>query len=83
MERRKALQDIGVSLGYKVAAPTFLGIVQNCRNKPEIVWTPEFFTIGEGAVITKLVDLILPGTDIPSASEVQVHFASTGLRPMS
>ncbi|MGC1515935.1 MAG: gluconate 2-dehydrogenase subunit 3 family protein [Maribacter sp.] len=63
---------MGLSLGYMVATPTLLGIVQSCKNEPAITWTPEFLTKDEGAVLTKLVDLILPKTDTPSASEVSV-----------
>ncbi|MGB3145119.1 MAG: gluconate 2-dehydrogenase subunit 3 family protein, partial [Maribacter sp.] len=53
------------------ATPTLLGIVQSCKSEPAITWTPEFLTNDQGAVLTKLVDIILPKTDTPSASEVQ------------
>jgi hypothetical protein len=72
MDRRRVLKNMGLSLGYIVATPTLLGIVQSCKNEPAITWSPEFFTQDEGAVLTKLVDLILPKTDTPAASEVQV-----------
>lgn len=72
MDRRKALKNMGMSLGYVVATPTLLSIVQSCKTEPDITWTPDFFTKEEGAVITTLVDLILPKTDTPSASDVQV-----------
>tara|TARA_R110002049_G_scaffold125135_1_gene280758 strand:- start:11211 stop:11858 length:648 start_codon:yes stop_codon:yes gene_type:complete len=70
MERRKALRNMGLSLGYMVATPTLIGIVQSCRIERSVEWTPDFFTREEGAVITHLVDIILPKTDTPSASEV-------------
>ena len=72
MDRRRVLKNMGLSLGYMVATPTLLGLVQSCKNEPAITWTPEFLTEEEGSVLTKLVDLILPKTDTPSASEVQV-----------
>ena len=72
MDRRRVLKNMGLSLGYMVATPTLLGIVQSCKNEPTITWTPEFLTKDEGAVLTKLVDVILPKTDTPSASEVNV-----------
>ena len=72
MDRRKALRNMGLSLGYVVATPTLISIVQSCKGEPKIVWTPDFFTADEGSTITTLVDLILPKTDTPSASEVQV-----------
>ncbi|MCP4977629.1 MAG: gluconate 2-dehydrogenase subunit 3 family protein [Maribacter sp.] len=72
MDRRKALQNMGLSLGYVVTTPTLISIVQSCTIENKIVWTPEFFSKDEGAIITQLVDIFLPKTDTPSASEVQV-----------
>ncbi len=72
MDRRKALKNMGLALGYTVATPTLISLVQSCKTEPAITWTPEFFTKEQGAVLTKLVDIILPKTDTPSASEVQV-----------
>lgn len=73
MERRIALKNMGLSLGYIVATPTLFSLVQSCKNEKVLEWTPDFFTKDEGAVITHLVDIILPKTDTPSASEVQVN----------
>jgi len=73
MDRRKALKNMGLSLGYVVATPTLIGIVQSCKNEKALEWTPDFFTPDQGAVITQLVDIILPKTDTPSASGVQVN----------
>lgn len=74
MDRRKALRNMGLALGYTVATPTLISIVQSCKQEPSFEWTPDFFTKDEGAVLTMLVDIILPKTDTPpSASETQVH----------
>lgn len=72
MDRRRVLKNMGLSLGYMVATPTLLSIVQSCKSEPAISWTPEFLTQDQGAVLTKLVDIILPKTDTPAASEMQV-----------
>ena len=72
MDRRKALKNMGLSLGYVVATPTLLSIVQSCKQEKVLAWTPDFFTKDEGAALSQLVDIILPKTDTPSASEVQV-----------
>ena len=63
---------MGLSLGYVVATPTLIGIVQSCNTEKILEWTPDFFTKEEGAVLAKLVDIILPKTDSPSATEVKV-----------
>ena len=72
MNRRKALKNMGLSLGYVVATPTLIGIVQSCGTEKILEWTPDFFTKEEGTVITHLVDIFLPKTDTPAATEVQV-----------
>ena len=73
MDRRKALKNMGLALGYTVATPTLISIVQSCKNDAAITWTPDFLSPTEGSMLTQLVDIILPKTDTPSASEVQVH----------
>ena len=72
MDRRKALKNIGLSLGYIVATPTVISLLQSC--KTDIVeWTPIFLTSDEGVVVKNLVDLILPKTkNTPGALEVNV-----------
>ncbi len=73
MERRVALKNMGLSLGYIVATPTLISLAQSCKNEKVLEWVPDFFTKEEGSVLTQLVDIILPKTDTPSASEVQVN----------
>ena len=73
MERRKALKNMGMAFGYTIAAPSLIGLVQSCNTKKVLDWTPDFLTKDEGVGLHTLVDMILPKTDTPSASEVNVH----------
>lgn len=73
MNRRLALKNLGLSLGYVVAAPTLIGIVQSCKNNKGDAFAPEFFSQEEGNILVILMDIILPKTDSPSASEANVH----------
>ncbi|MEB8346427.1 gluconate 2-dehydrogenase subunit 3 family protein [Flavobacteriaceae bacterium KMM 6898] len=73
MDRRIALKNIGLSLGYVVAVPTLVSLVQSCKDKTVMDWTPDFLTKDQGAALKNLVDIILPKTDTPSATEVNVH----------
>ncbi|MCL6274439.1 gluconate 2-dehydrogenase subunit 3 family protein [Muricauda sp. 2012CJ35-5] len=73
MERRVALKNMGMVFGYAVAAPTVLSLVQSCKGKKVLDWTPEFFTKEEGGVVHTILDIILPKTDTPSATDVNVH----------
>ena len=73
MDRRVAIKNMGLALGYTVATPTLVSLVQGCKNVETVNWTPDFFTKEQGNILHKLVDIILPKTDTPSASEVNVH----------
>ncbi len=73
MDRRKALVQMGLSMGYVVAAPTFAGLLQSCKDEKTVEWLPHLLTEAEGSLLHKLVDVILPKTDTPSASELNVH----------
>ena len=73
MDRRIALKNMGLALGYTVATPTLLSLLQSCKQETGPQWTPLFFTPEQGGVFIRLADLILPKTDTPSASEVGVH----------
>ena len=72
MDRRVALKNMGLALGYTVATPTLISLMQSCRQETTPEWVPAFFSPEEGMVLTALADLMLPKTDTPSASEVGV-----------
>jgi len=76
MNRRKALKGLGLSLGYVVATPTVISLLQSCKKDATAAvtpWVPEFFSTDEVTVVENLVDLILPSTnDLPGASDVNV-----------
>ncbi|MEL4307225.1 gluconate 2-dehydrogenase subunit 3 family protein [Joostella sp. CR20] len=71
MNRRKALRNIGLTTGFVVATPTLLSMLQSCT-ADKATWVPEFFTPEEGIALTNIVDVIIPETDTPSASQVNV-----------
>ncbi|GGG40107.1 hypothetical protein GCM10011414_07000 [Croceivirga lutea] len=74
MERRSALKKIGLSFGYAVAAPTLLSVLQSCESKAAYAdWTPAFFEKEKGYALAQTLDVILPKTDTPSATELNVH----------
>ncbi len=74
MERRSALKNMGMVFGYAVATPTLLSLLQSCKEKvPYAEWVPSFFEKDKGFALAQMVDVILPKTDTPSATEVNVH----------
>lgn len=72
MNRRDALKNLGLSLGYVIATPTILSMLQSCTAQPE-KWTPLFFSDKQAYVLQSLVDLIIPKTKgVPGALDVNV-----------
>jgi len=72
MDRRSALKNASLLLGYTLTAPAITGILSGCR--PEVVpnFEPKFFAKEQLGTIKAFMDTIIPKTDTPSASEVGV-----------
>lgn len=71
MKRREALKNIGLSAGFVLATPSVFSLLQSCTSDAS-TWIPEFFSEEQGIVLKSIVDVILPKTDTPSATEVNV-----------
>lgn len=71
MDRRKALRNIGLSAGFMAASPGLLSLLQSCTTDREL-WVPEYLTVEQGEVVSILTDVILPPSDTPSGTEVNV-----------
>ncbi|MDO5979526.1 gluconate 2-dehydrogenase subunit 3 family protein [Flavivirga spongiicola] len=72
MNRRDVLKGLGLSLGYAIATPGIMSMLQSCKTEASL-WVPKLLSIDEGIVITNLIDLILPKTDAtPGALDVNV-----------
>lgn len=72
MNRRDALKNLGLSLGYVIATPTILSMLQSCTTEAE-KWKPLFFSDKQAYVLQNLVDLIIPKTKAtPGALDVNV-----------
>jgi len=71
MDRRTALKNLSIGLGYTVATPTIFNMLASCHAEVE-TWTPLFFSPVEKHMVTHMVDIILPTTDTPGALDVNV-----------
>ncbi|WP_034043008.1 gluconate 2-dehydrogenase subunit 3 family protein [Wocania ichthyoenteri] len=71
MKRRDVLKQMGFATGYLVATPTIISLLQSCTSDVK-TWIPEFLSHEHGIVLTNIVDIMLPKTDLPSATEMNV-----------
>lgn len=73
MKRRDVLKGLGLSMGYIIATPSILSLLQSCTGTEKNNWQPVFFNNDQITVINNLVDLILPKTaNLPGALDVNV-----------
>lgn len=71
MKRRDALKRLGIASAAVVATPTFLSLLNSCTTEKKL-WQPQFFSIEGGKALVKITDVILPKTELPSASELNI-----------
>ena len=80
MERRKILKYVAYATGAAVAAPLASSLLVSCQTEATATAAMDsvasglnFFKPKEFAAIQEMVDIILPKTDSPSATDVGVH----------
>lgn len=71
MNRREIIKGLTLSLGYAVAAPTVLSVLESCSIKTK-TWTALWFNEKEQHFVSHLVDIIFPKTDTPGGLEVNL-----------
>ena len=63
---------MGLTAGYIAVTPTLINLLQSCKNKIVLNWTPEILSADEAKVLDQIVDLIIPETDIPGARDLNI-----------
>jgi hypothetical protein len=71
MKRRDAIKRMGYAAGFVMVTPTILGILNSCTTEVA-KWTPKFLMPEQAEVLIKLVNIFLPKTSLPSATDVNV-----------
>ncbi|WP_341215142.1 gluconate 2-dehydrogenase subunit 3 family protein [uncultured Wocania sp.] len=71
MNRRNALKKLGLGSGIVFATPALISFLQSCNDETN-TWQPIFLTLEESNILKAITDVIIPKTDTPSASEVNV-----------
>lgn len=72
MKRRQALKNIGLGAGLFVIGPSTLSLLQSCNSEPEYDWQPVFLTASHGYALKKVLHVILPSSDTPGASDLNI-----------
>ena len=73
MNRRKALERVSVIMGGVLVPSIWTGIISGCRTPLEPNWSPKFLDNEEALLTELIVDVFIPQTHTPSASEAMVH----------
>ncbi|RXG18109.1 gluconate 2-dehydrogenase subunit 3-like protein [Leeuwenhoekiella aestuarii] len=72
MKRRQVLKNIGLGAGYVAVAPAVFNLLQSCKSEPKNEWQPVFLNVANGFALTQVLDVILPKSDTPGASELNI-----------
>lgn len=72
MNRREALQKAAWVLGYAVATPTLVGVLNGCKAQPELAFKPVFLNEDQARLVAEVAEIIIPKTDTPGAKDVGV-----------
>ena len=79
MDRRKALKNIGTGIGAIAVTPTVVSMFQSCQTAAS--YTPVFFNADDFNKVAQLMELIIPGTEIPGAIELKLpEFTDTYIK---
>lgn len=73
MNRRKALERTSLLLGGVLTSSIWTGVLNGCEAPKELDWTPKFMSKDEALITESLVDILIPPTETPGASEALVH----------
>ena len=71
MDRRKALRTIGFGTTAITVTPAVVGMLQS-RQSQTTTYTATLFTKDQFAVLSQVMELIIPKTDIPGAVELKL-----------
>ena len=71
MNRRKAIKNLGLSLGTISLTPAVLSLLQSCQN--DLDWKPVFFDSNQIKFISEITNLIIPSSkEVPGSNELNL-----------
>ncbi|WPP48411.1 gluconate 2-dehydrogenase subunit 3 family protein [Catalinimonas niigatensis] len=72
MNRREALKQSGLIVGYTLSASTLSQLWTACKSEPQLTWTPQFFTEAQASTVSAMAECILPRTETPGAKDLGI-----------
>jgi len=72
MNRRQAIKNTVLAMGYTISVPSVISIFNSCTSEPSADWKPQFFSSEQSKVLGELVDTILPRTQTPGAKDLKI-----------
>jgi len=72
MNRRQVLKNLGMGVGFLMVGPTTISLLQSCKNDPSFNWEPTFLSAINGFALKQILEVILPKTDTPGASDLNL-----------
>ena len=76
MKRRELIKLVTLATGSVLSVPLLNSLLVGCKNVPsknEGEYILQFFNEDDFSLVRSLIDIILPETDSPSATDVGVH----------
>ena len=70
MDRRKALRNIGTGIGAITVTPAIVSLFQRCQTS--VTYNPLFIPKDDFKIVSNLMEMIIPKTDIPGAIELKL-----------
>ena len=71
MDRRKVLEKIGYGSAAIVVSPQIINMLHSCKSNVN-EYSPRFFTSNQFQFVSKIMEVIIPKTDIPGAIELKL-----------
>lgn len=71
MDRRRALKNLGTGIGAFTLSTSMINLLQSCQNQTGLNLLT--FSSKQFSFVSKLMDLIIPGTDLPGATDLKLN----------
>jgi len=71
MDRRRVLKKIGYGSAAIVVSPQIANMLHSCKSNVKN-YSPVFFTSNQFQFVSKIMEVIIPKTDIPGAIELKL-----------